>query len=181
MDAAVGSVIGEAEASQVGRRPPTAPVRGITDETAPTRTKQSGRHIEHHDRRSEAAGGDDIRRRSPPGGDQGLDVRSDHIGTFTNAECLHAVPQEIGTLLAPLDQGDVQIGAIGRDHQRRQPAPGSEIDEMRDTGIRTGQRSDEAPRMRDGLGDRASADGTAALDLGENSREEFVVSHSPER
>lgn len=181
MDAVMGSIIDETKAREVCLGPPITPIRGIADQTASARAKQPSSHVEHDHRGSEATSGDHVGHRKTPGGDQGLDIGGEHVGTITSAQRLHAVPQEVGTLLASFDQRDVQVGPIERDHQGGKSAAGAEVDEMRGTSSQPGQRSDETSSVGNRVADRAAADRTATLDLGENSREEVVVSHSPGR
>ncbi|MEX0847179.1 MAG: hypothetical protein WD023_05315 [Ilumatobacteraceae bacterium] len=182
MYAIVAAIVEHVETLEVRRSPTISAAWWITDDAGAANLEQPGCGIDDDHRGSETSCGHDINGPEDASGDHGLHIIGNDIDPTNNVKRTDAVAKQIGTLLAPLDQGEERIRSIDGDHQTGEPAAGAEIDDVEvDPGNRFGQYGNESPSVSNGRINRPTADRAAALDLGENSGERTVVSHSPER
>jgi hypothetical protein len=170
-------VVVEGQCCEVASRPPIATVGWITDDARAAGPQQSAGDAQDDQWGSETpsrhhVNGTALHRAIVTGGDHGLHVGGHDLDPIGQIERADAVPEQIGSLLAALDEREVNIRPIDSDHEAGEPAAGTEVDDDDvDPGDRFGQCGDETPSVCDGRIDRPAADRAAALDLGENSGE----------
>ena len=181
------TIVVEPQCCEVARRPSIAAIRRIADDAATTLAQQPASDPQNDQRGSEAPGRHHISRATVSratvaGGDHGLHICCNDLDPIGQVERTDAVPEQVCSLLTSLDEREVEIRPIGGDHEAGQPPAGTEVDDSDvDPGHRFGQCAHETTGVRNCRIDRPAADRAAALDLGENSSEGCVVSHSPGR
>jgi hypothetical protein len=163
------------ELTQPPRVPPVRSIAGgLADDEHATGSQQGCGALGRQRGRAETSGHDGIETRPPPRIPTDV-LRSTrhHLDPRTEAEPGHGSMQPRRTSLAGVEEHELQLGSVRRDHQTGEPSSGTEIEHPSAAGRDGGH---EPPGVGDGRGHRPRPEEAEPAGLVEDGRQVVGVS-----